>query len=95
MLLSNYLLFGFLGWLWGGILQAIFGVSLAMLIDGFFPKWTYELSWENINNAVRNHMKFGSDGSHLTFLIGRRKLHIYRDDKGDPYRLGVRIPLKS
>jgi hypothetical protein len=95
LLLSNYLSFGILGWLCGGMHQAIMGIALALLIDGFFPKWTYELSWKDINNAIKNHMKFGSNGTHLTFKIGGRKLHFYRDDKGDPYRLGVRIPLKS
>lgn len=95
-ILSNFLTLPALGWHFGGIFLSAIGFLVALIIDKLFPTWKFELNWEDIDNALRNIYQFGNNPCDLCFLIGNRKLYVYRDEKGtknEPTRLAVRIPL--
>lgn len=92
-----YVFFGVSGWFIGGILYVFIGLLLVFLIDEIFPKWAYDLTWEDIELALDNLGKYGATGSHMSFKIKNRKFFIYRDangKKGILYRYALRIPLK-
>lgn len=96
---SNFVLLPILGWYFGGAAFLIIGICLAIAIDVFFPTWKYELSWHDIDVALHNIYKYGSNPCELCFRISNRRLYIYRDEQGDrqeeSIRMAVRIPLKD
>jgi hypothetical protein len=98
LLLINYFIFPLIGWHFGGILIAIAGLLIAYLVDIFAPKWKHELTWQDIDIALKNIYKHGKNPCELCFQVGERRVYIYRDEKGDeddPIRMAVRIPLKD
>ncbi len=72
----------------------VVGLLLAMVIDLLSPKWAYELSWRDLDRALKNQYVYGCNGSLLCLRIGQRRLYVYRDEKGKGVRMGLRIPLK-
>jgi hypothetical protein len=89
-----------IGWIIGGILFALAGLIVAYVVDCFFPKWKYELTWKEIDLAIGNLYKYGKNPSELCFRVGSRKVLIYRDERGNPekgdaVRMAVRIPLED
>ena len=99
LVISNFITFPLIGWYIGGIVPALIGFSIALMIDRFFPTWKYELTWNDIDLALKNIYIFGSNPCELCFRINKRKLYIYGDEQGDPQeesiRMAVRIPLKD
>ena len=98
LLLINYFIFPLIGWHFGGILIAIAGLLIAYLVDIFAPKWKHELTWQDIDIALQNIYKHGKNPCELCFQVGKRKVYIYRDEKGnedDPIRMAARIPLND
>jgi len=86
LLLINYFAFAFIGWYFGDVLFAIAGLAIAYLVDIFSPKWKYELTWQNIDMALKNIYQYGKSPCELCFLVGGRKVYIYRDEKDDSRR---------
>jgi hypothetical protein len=97
--ISNFVTLPLIGWYFGGALPALIGLSVALMIDVFFPTWKYELTWNDIDLALNNIYEYGSNPCELCFRISDRKLYIYRDEQGDhqeeSIRMAVRIPLKD
>lgn len=94
--LSNFLTFPLIGWFIGGIYAAATGFMLALIVDKLFPTWKSELTWNDIENALNNLYLYGNNPCELCFIIGNRKLYVYRDERGsekEPIRLAVSIPL--
>ena len=103
-LLSLYIIFPLLGWYFSGIIMAVIGLVVAYHVDLLFPKWKYELSWQEIEMALDNIYKYGNIPCELTFLVDNRRIFIYRDErdfsrKKQPSkmttRIGVRIPVED
>ena len=103
-LVSLYFIFPFLGWYFSGIIMAVIGLVVAYHIDLLFPKWNYELSWQEIEMALDNIYKYGNIPCELTFLVDNRRIFIYRDErdfsrKKQPSkmttRIGVAIPVED
>lgn len=99
LLLINYFIFPLIGWYFGGILIAIAGLLFAYLIDIFAPKWKHELTWQDIDIALKNIYRYGKNPCDLCFYVKNRKVYIYRDEQGDhqeeSIRMAARIPLKD
>lgn len=98
LVISNFITFPIIGWYIGGIVPALIGFSIALIIDRFFPTWKYELTWSDIDLALYNIHKYGSNPCELCFQVGERRAYIYRDEKGnedDPIRMAARIPLND
>jgi hypothetical protein len=96
ILAGNYFLLPIIGWRVGGILPAIVGVILAYLIDIFFPKYQYELTWYDIDLALKNIYQYGNNPCELCFRVKKKKIYVYRDEKGnsqEPIRMAVSMPL--
>jgi hypothetical protein len=97
-ILSNFVSLPLLGWHFGESIFLIIGLCLAIAIDIFFPTWKYELTWQDIELALNNIFKYGSNPCELRFLVGDRKIFVYRDERGNkksPIRMSIRIPLKD
>lgn len=95
---SNFVLLPILGWYFGGAAFLIIGICLAIAIDVFFPTWKYELSWHDIDVALHNIYKYGSNPCELCFRVDNRKVFVYRDERGNekrPIRMSIRIPLED
>lgn len=95
LLVVFYLSLPIIGWKVGGILLAGIGLLSAYLIDFFFPKWKYDLTWKDIDCALYNLYKYGKNPSQLWFSVGNRKILVYRDENGGekkPIRMAVSIP---
>lgn len=90
LLFSLYLILPFISWLIGGLLFIPFGLLIAYIIDFFFPKWQYDLSWQDIDRALNNIYKFGCSPCELCFLVGSRRIFIYRDEQ-IKYRKNIKI----
>jgi hypothetical protein len=88
LLLINYFLFPLIGWCVEGILTAIAGLLIAYLVDIFAPKWKHELTWKDIDIALRNIYKYGKNPCELCFRIGNKKIFVYRDERDDSRRGG-------
>jgi len=94
-LLTNYLSIPFVGWHIWGFPTMMLGFILAFLIEGFFPKWAYELTWADIDRAIENIYYFGCSSSNICFLVGKRKIYVHRDELGHPIKMGLIIPLSD
>lgn len=97
---SNFIVLPILGWYFGGAILLVVGVCLAIAIDVLFPKWKWELTWQDIDRALKNIYRYGSNPCELCILVEHRKIFVYRDERGDPddcggVRMAVRIPLKD
>jgi hypothetical protein len=57
------------------------------------PKWGYELTWKDLKIGIENLYLYGLNGSQFCVKSGKRKIFIYRDEKGDPIRMGFMIPV--
>jgi hypothetical protein len=93
--ISNFFSLPVIGWFMGGIVTAISGFVIAFLIDHFFPTYKWELTWHDIDLALKNIYIYGNGRCQLCFFVGKRKVYIYRDEKGsdrNPIRMIVRIP---
>jgi len=98
LVISNFITFPLIGWYIGGIVPALIGFSIALIIDRFFPTWKYELTWSDIDLALNNIYKYGSNPCELCFRVGNRKIFIYRDERGSdkkPIRMSVRLPISN
>jgi hypothetical protein len=98
LVISNFITFPLIGWYIGGIVPALIGFSIALIIDRFFPTWKYELTWSDIDLALYNIYKYGSNPCELCFLVGNRKVFVYRDERGNekrPIRMSIRLPLED
>ena len=102
LVISNFITFPLIGWYIGGIVPALIGFSIALIIDRFFPTWKYELTWSDIDLALNNIYKYGSNPCELCIRVGKRRIFVYRDEKdttrrgGPPstrIRIAVCIPL--
>lgn len=94
-----FILFPLLGWRLGGWLYALLGVLIVILIDYLNPLWQSELTWNDIENALLNMYKYGRNPCELCFRVEKRKVYVYRDEKGHPkrgpIRMSVRIPVND
>lgn len=88
-----YVLLPLIFWYFGNAFFIPVGLLIAYAIDRLTPKWVYDLSWEEIDLALKNLGPYGVTVSHLIFRIKGRKFFIYRDLKGKPYRYVLRIPI--
>jgi hypothetical protein len=100
--ISNFITLPVIGWFVGGLVPTLVGFCLALLIDLFFIKWRYELTWKDIDLALNNLYKYGRSPSEICFRVGDRRIFVYRDEKDDTQRgqppstyirMAVRIPL--
>jgi hypothetical protein len=84
-------------WILGGFWFALAGLLIVILSDYFHPLWQSDLTWNDIDNALKNMYKYGRNPCELCFRVGKRKVYIYRDERGnpekEPIRMSVRIPL--
>lgn len=97
-ILRGLLLIGLpaVSWYLTGIPGVVVGLILALLLDGFLPKWTSNLKWRDVELALHNLYDYGYSGSTLCFrLAQKRRVYIYRDEKGDPIRMGIKVPLAN
>lgn len=88
------------GWYYGGVFHAIFGFTIAYIADYIYPRWYYNLTWEDIDNALYNIFRFGNNPCSLCFIINGRKAYIYKCDNGEIEKNGVipmsiRVPFKD
>lgn len=98
LLIALYIFLPLIGWLFYGIITAGVGLILAYLVDLFFPKWKYDLTWKEIDTALNNLYEYGQNPSYFWFYVENRKLYVYRDERGDgnnPIRMAVSIPIKD
>jgi hypothetical protein len=87
-ILSNFVSLPLLGWYFGGAIFLIIGLCLAIAIDIFFPTWKYELTWRDIELALKNIYKYGSNPCELCIRVGERRIFVYRDEKDTTRRGG-------
>lgn len=95
-LISNFLTLPVIGWIMGGLLPAFIGFIIALIIDVLFPTWKHELSWNDISLALGNIYRYGSNPCELCFIVGNRKVFVYRDERGNekrPIRMSIRVPI--
>lgn len=86
------------GWYFGGIWLALFLLISMVIIDIYKPLWQSELTWSNIDNALINIQKYGLNPCELCFKIEKRKVYVYRDERGsgkNPIRMAIRIPISN
>lgn len=96
LLLVLYFILPAIGWFVHGIGLAIIGLIVAYGIDFFSPKWKSELTWKDIDLAIKNLYRYGRNPSLLWFCVGERKILVYRDEKGGetkPVRMAVSVPI--
>lgn len=98
LLICLYVSLPIIGWKVGGVLLAVAGLIAAYIVDFFFPKWKYDLTWKDIDLALNNLYKYGRNPTHLWFSVGDKKILVYRDQKGgekEPIRMAVSIPVND
>ena len=69
----------------GFLSSLVFIVILAKV----WPKWAYELSWDDIYMAICNLSKFGINGSRLHIHFQNHRIFVYKDIKNKKLRIVV------
>jgi len=93
LVIGAYVVLPAMGYIVMGLLLSILGLFIANTIDRIMPKWGYDLSWKDIEIGITNLYKYGLDGSLFCVKKDKKKIFIYRDEKGDPVRMGFMIPV--
>jgi hypothetical protein len=81
----------------GGIITAISGLIIAFFIDFLFPKYMYELTWQDIALVLNNIYKYGKSPCEMRFYVEHRKITVYRDERdrtprgGGPIQIQIRM----
>lgn len=92
---ATYMIAPVIGYWYGGPVWCLCGIGSAVLIEGFLPKWVYDISPKDIEKAIRDQFSYGCNGSRLYIDMAGRPIVVYRDEKQDYVRMGVSLPLKD
>jgi len=73
---------------WHG-LGFLIALLFILFLAKVWPKWAYELAWDDIYMAICNLAVYGINGSRLHIHLKRRRIFVYKDIKNKKLRLAV------